>query len=93
MRISKSSHRVGLETFEGKTFFQGEAIEAAIRELIAYPGLNRPDAALGLLEPVFVKAALGAGGLASLPRQAAEGALLDPPAATAAQQVLARIPD
>jgi len=31
--------------------------------------------------------------MASLPRQAAEGALLDPSAATAAQQVLARIPD
>ena len=32
-------------------------------------------------------------GLASLPRQAAEEGLLDPSAATAAQQILARIPD
>ena len=32
-------------------------------------------------------------GLAGLPRQAAEEGLLDPSAATAVQQILARIPD
>ena len=92
MRISKSGHRIGLETFEDKTVFQGEAIGAAIRASIANRGLKRPDTALGVLESVLAEAALEAGD-SSLPRQAAEEALLDPSVATTAQQILARIPD
>jgi hypothetical protein len=92
MRISKPGHRAGLETFEDKTFFQGEAIEAAIRAAIANRGLKRPDAALGVLESVLAEAALAAGD-SSLARQAADEGLLDPSAATAAQQILARILD
>ena len=91
MRISKSGHRIGLETFEDKTV-QGEAIGAAIRASIANRGLKRPDTALGVLESVLAEAALEAGD-SSLPRQAAEEALLDPSVATTAQQILARIPD
>ncbi len=42
--------RAGLEAFADKTHFRGEAIEAAIREAVAFRGLHRPDAALGVLE-------------------------------------------
>ena len=42
--------RAGLDEFGDKTYFRGEAIEAAIREAVACRGLHRPDAALGVLE-------------------------------------------